>query len=412
MPTMDKAHALVIGIANYEQLNKLPPTVTKDATDIHDRLIDPEHCGYSKDSVELLLDGEATVTAIRDGLANLARRSDDTSTALFYISSHGGRIESGPFAGEYLLPVNTEYTSAESVAQTAISGAEFTELLRAIPARKMVIIFDCCHSGGIGQPKDAVAPEIKTLPESYYAQLEEGRGRVILASSRSTESSYILPGEENSLFTKHLLAGLQGAVPGPGGVIRIFDLFHHVAKQVQADHSHQHPVCKAEVEENFPIALYLGGKAPAPIPASPLDDGYAYDVFINYSGQKRDRSWVRKALLPWLEQERLRYTVDFHFRLGVPKIKAREMAIQDSRYTLLVLSQAYLDAGYAEFTDLVAQHLGIEEGRSRVLPVLMEDCTPRAGLEMLELLDLSDEDELEWNIERLIYQLRQPPVQV
>jgi len=131
----------------------------------------------------------------------------------FYLSSHGGRVESGPHAGEYLLPVDTVYTSGESVAQTAISGAEFTEALRAVPARKVVIVFDCCHSGGIGQPKDAAAPQIKALPESYYDALKEGRGRVILASSRSTEYSYVLPGAENSLFTRHLLAGLRGGIP-------------------------------------------------------------------------------------------------------------------------------------------------------------------------------------------------------
>ena len=32
---------------------------------------------------------------------------------------------------------------------------------RAIDARKVLVIFDCCHSGGIGQPKDATAPLVK-----------------------------------------------------------------------------------------------------------------------------------------------------------------------------------------------------------------------------------------------------------
>ena len=46
MPAMDNAHALVIGIANYQQINKLPPTVLKDAQDIYDLLVAPQHCGY------------------------------------------------------------------------------------------------------------------------------------------------------------------------------------------------------------------------------------------------------------------------------------------------------------------------------------------------------------------------------
>jgi uncharacterized caspase-like protein len=97
---MDNAHALVVGIANYQHINKLPPTVLKDAQDIHGLLVDPAHCGYQPDNIQLLRDGQATHAAIRQALADLAGRSDPDSTILFYISSHGGCIESGPHAGE------------------------------------------------------------------------------------------------------------------------------------------------------------------------------------------------------------------------------------------------------------------------------------------------------------------------
>jgi uncharacterized caspase-like protein len=223
---MENARALVIGIANYRHIAKLPPAVLKDAQDIYNLLVDPQHCGYSPQNVQLLLDDQATQAATRRALTDLAGNSDPDATVVIYLSSHGGRIEWRPYAGEYLLPVDAHFTSAQSLTETAISGAEFTAALRDIPARKLVVIFDCCHAGGIGQPKDVTAPELKALPESYYDTLKSGRGRVILASSRSTESSWILPGASNSLFTQHLLAGLRGGAPGLGGVIRIFDLFH------------------------------------------------------------------------------------------------------------------------------------------------------------------------------------------
>jgi hypothetical protein len=109
----------------------------------------------------LLIDEEANQAAIRQALADLAIRSDADSTVFIYISSHGGRIESGPCVGEYLLPVNAVYTSAISVAQTSTSSTEFTVALRKIVARKMLAAFDCCHSGGIGQPKDESSPNLK-----------------------------------------------------------------------------------------------------------------------------------------------------------------------------------------------------------------------------------------------------------
>ncbi|NER52519.1 MAG: hypothetical protein F6J92_38955 [Symploca sp. SIO1A3] len=51
---MNNAYALVVGIANYQSVTKLPPIVLKDAQDIYNLLIDPHHCGYSKDNVTLL----------------------------------------------------------------------------------------------------------------------------------------------------------------------------------------------------------------------------------------------------------------------------------------------------------------------------------------------------------------------
>ena len=43
MSAMDNAHALVIGIANYQYINKLPREVLNDAQDIRDMLINPQY---------------------------------------------------------------------------------------------------------------------------------------------------------------------------------------------------------------------------------------------------------------------------------------------------------------------------------------------------------------------------------
>jgi Caspase domain/TIR domain len=408
---LENSQALILGIANYKKINPLPETVLKDAQDIYNVLVSPQHCGYLPDNVQLLLDAQATQAAIRQALADIAQRSNQDSTVFIYISSHGGQVEFGPHAGEYLLPVDTDYTSEVSIAQTAISGTQFTEALRTIPARKIVVVFDCCHAGGIGQPKESNVPTLKAgLPESYYDVLKQGRGRVILASSRSTEKSYVLPNAANSLFTQHLLDGLKGGAIGPGGIIRILDLFSYLQPKVTKDWANQHPILKAEVEENFPIALYLGGKARTPLPTVSPADTHEYDVFISYRTKEADKTWVRKTLLPYLESQGLRVCIDFRFPLGVPLITSIERAIQCSRYTLVVLSPGYLESGYAEFENLVAQHLGLEESKYRLIPIIREECTPRLGLRILFLLDMTEEDEFETNMERLVYQLRQPPL--
>ncbi len=409
MPQLDNAHALLVGIADYAHVRPLTRTVINDATEIHAALVDVTVGAYAVENVQLLRDGEATQAGLRDALAKLADRTNDGSTVFIYFSGHGGRVESGPHAGEYLVPVDAKADADEALASTCISGAEFSAALRAMDARRIVVIFDCCHAGGIGEAKELSdgGPELKTLSENYYESLTSGRGRVILASSRSDELSWILPGAEHSLFTQHLLDGLHGQANGPGGVIRIFDLFDYVQPRVTQERANQHPLFKAEIEENFAIALYRGGVKEAVI-AEPPGDQYEYDAFISYSETKADRKWVRD-LVGTLEGQGLTIAVEYKAPLGMPRITFAEQAVAKSRYTVVALSPDYVNSGFAEFQSLIAQHLGQEQSQYRVVPLLLAECEPRLGLRILPILDMSDEEEYEFNLDRLVDYLRKAP---
>lgn len=407
MKNLENTYALVIGIANYHHINPLPATVRKDALDIHDLLANPEMGSY--DHMKILLDGDATRQAILDELAGLAKRCDADSTLFLYVSSHGGRIESGLYAGEYLLPVDVSYTSDQALAETAISDTVFTEMLRAIPARKVIVILDCCHSAGIGEPKNAVQVLKAGLSEQYYQALASGRGRVVFAASREDEPAWVMPGDSNSLFTKHLLDGLRGGAPGPGAVIRIFDLFHYIQPLVTAEQPRQHPIFKAEVEENFPVACYPAQKI-APLISAPLKDDFSYDVFISYRHQELDKTWTRKILVPRLEAEDLRVLIDYKsFRIGAPLVEEMQRAVLESRYTLAILSPAYLSSNFTEIENIMAQHLGLEAGQHRLLSIIRQDCSPKLRMRISLVLDMTEDEEFEMNVARLIYQLRQSP---
>jgi hypothetical protein len=128
-------------------------------------------------------------------------------------------------------------------------------------------VIDACHAAGAASLKSGLEGEVdgvldEGFDEKSLQQLASGTGRVVLASSRAAETSLVLRGERNSVFTTAMLAGLKGAANTAGdGTIRVFDLFNHVAEAVkQAVPGRQHPVFKAsDLEENFPIALALGG---------------------------------------------------------------------------------------------------------------------------------------------------------
>ena len=96
------------------------------------------------------------------------------------------------------------------------------------------------------------------------------------------------------------------------------------------------------------------------IPTQGPAESFVYDVFVSYRHQEPDKTWVRKTLFPRLGDAGLRACIDFRdFRLGVPLVTEMERAVEQSRYTLAILSPAYLKGNFAAFENVLSQHLGL-----------------------------------------------------
>lgn len=261
-----QGRALLVGVANYPHVRPLTNSVLNDARALATLLQSPDYCGYPPENVELLLDEQATGPKLREALGRLAATVGPDGTAFLFFSGHGGRVATGPDAGTYLIPFDGRQ---KKLRETAIESKELTSLLAAIPAQRLVVVLDACHAGGTGELKELDPDaQIKAgFDEKSLRELASGVGRVILASSRSDELSWVLPGATNSLFTHHLLDALRGGAHSRGdGLIRVFDVFHYVSDKVPADKPIQHPIFKAhDLENNFALALFQGGKA---LPAS------------------------------------------------------------------------------------------------------------------------------------------------
>ena len=136
---------------------------------------------------------------------------------------------------------------------------------------------------------------------------------------------------------------------------------------------------------------------------------FAYDVFISYRHQEPEQTWVRKTLLPRLRAEGLNVCIDQDcFRLGAPLVLEMARAVEQSRYTLAVLSPAYLRSNFAELEGVLAEHLGLEQGQRRLLVVVREPCRPRLGMRARHSLDMTADAELECGMARLVGELRRP----
>lgn len=145
------------------------------------------------------------------------------------------------------------------------------------------------------------------------------------------------------------------------------------------------------------------------MPPSP----HAYDVFVSYRHQDPDGPWVRERLVPGLRAAGLAVFLDVDsFRLGVPLVLEMARGVEQSRYTLAVLSPAYLASNFTELESVLAEHLGLEQSERRLVAVLREPCRPRLGIRARLWLDMTGDEEVARNLPRLVAELRQPPALV
>ena len=140
---------------------------------------------------------------------------------------------------------------------------------------------------------------------------------------------------------------------------------------------------------------------------SQLSDPREYDVFLSYRHHEPDKTWVRKTLYPKLQEAGVRACIDFRdFRLGEAIITEMERAVIGSRYTLAILTPKYLEGNFAEFENLIAQHLSLEESAQRLLLVLREPCQPSLRLRYKLWLEMTNDVEFEENFPRLVETIR------
>ena len=245
-------YGLVIGMGA-----DLPVTID-DAQGVAALLRDPGRCAYPPDQVQLLTGPGARRGDVLTALDQLATqvKADPDATAVVYFSGHG--VETPDY---YFLPYG--YNTAD-LPGTAVSSAEFTERLRAIQARKLLVLLDCCKAGGIGGAKDPPAlPFPKSpAPPGMFDALKAGGGRVLIASSRKDEYSYT--GHPYSVFTDELLKALAGyGAFERDGYARVLDAAMWVGRKVPArTDDKQNPIIKvSNLEDNFALAYYAGGDA-------------------------------------------------------------------------------------------------------------------------------------------------------
>ena len=203
---------------------------------------------------ELLVDEEATAEVIRNHLERLAESGADELVVVAF-SGHGTETHE-------LVAYDTD---PADLPGTTLPLDTLGELCTRIPARRLLVILDCCFSGGMG----AKAIQVDAVPRdilSVAAKLDRivGNGRVVLTASDATQKAWEDPRRGHGFLTLHLLEALQGPEEiregDRIGVLRVLD---HVVRKVtdaaRRIRREQHPNIRGSFDGEFTWPVFAPG---------------------------------------------------------------------------------------------------------------------------------------------------------
>lgn len=210
---------LFIGIDRYasEDVNWLG-CARRDATALHALTLDT----LGGDSV-LLVDQAATKDAIEGALANLTGCNHDDDVVIAF-SGHGTETHQ-------LVCYDT---LLDNLSATSVSLEALAEWFERIPAKRLILVLDCCFSGGMGAKVLHVAARPRDLT-SVEARLNAiaGEGRLIVTASGAREAAYESAPLGHGFFTYYLLQALEGAEEvRDAGRVSVYRLLEFVTRSV------------------------------------------------------------------------------------------------------------------------------------------------------------------------------------
>lgn len=245
--------ALVIGINEFQ--DKSIPALrfaAKDSTDFANYLRDPKGGHFDPSHVIHLVNGNATLSGIREGLGKLRASVQEDDLVVVYISSHGSPRDMDPAGVSYIITADTHPTPTEKLYASSLQMIDLVQTLqREIKARRVVLFLDTCYSGGaqgaspaqtggskaIGHVWDTAPPANAPSSAAYGAALNNfavGYGRAVITASRANELSWESPALQNGYFTYFLLDALKKE--GSASLERIFSMVQqNVSTQVQKE---------------------------------------------------------------------------------------------------------------------------------------------------------------------------------
>lgn len=240
VPGIKSRWAVIIGVSDYQD-SRIPSLryASADAKAFYIWAISPNGGKYSPSRTKLLLDQQVTGIAIKEALFNWLGQALEEDVVTIYFAGHGSPQSPDYPENLFLLPFDCQY---DKISSTGFPMWDIeTALKRYIKAKKVVVIADACHSGGVGQAFDIARRAnrgLKVNPISSGIQSLTTVGDGICVISASDEKQYSQESKDwgggHGVFTYFLLKGLKGdADYNKDASVNLGELTSYVSQEVR-----------------------------------------------------------------------------------------------------------------------------------------------------------------------------------
>ena len=225
-----KTWAVVIGVGNYEEYEKLDYAM-EDAKGVYKFLLAPQGGGLQEEQVKYLENPKAV--DIDDTVEWLKNQAQEHDRIFLYFSGHGDQEEVDGKIVTYLIAADSR---KKKLARTAVELAQYVGKIERLPVYQVATVLDCCHSGAAAQRKDS---KDKGKPKAIKQDIVWTRpteNRLRITACRTDELALELKQYKQSAFTFYLLQALEGAGDNDGdSQIDLVEAYTYLAKLVQAE---------------------------------------------------------------------------------------------------------------------------------------------------------------------------------
>ncbi|MBD2595276.1 caspase family protein [Nostoc spongiaeforme FACHB-130] len=216
--------ALLIGVDEYEPGFNPLPAAGKDIEALRRVLQDPEMGDFHE--LKSLKNPDPQIMQYEIEAIFSERTKEDL--ILLYFSGHGIKDDAGNLY--FATRATKKNLKGELVRSTAVPASFIHEVMKRSRAKRQVIILDCCFS-------EAFDPILFAKNDNSIDLRHQlgSEGRVVLASSSSTEYSFEQEGAEVSVYTRYLIEGIEtgAADTDNDGNIYVHELHDYAKAKVQ-----------------------------------------------------------------------------------------------------------------------------------------------------------------------------------